>query len=282
MNKNVLRFLGLGLILMVLLFSGCSGMSKYVIKGTPEADLSAAEVYGMYPLNVLPGTMVSIKGEGFGDVPGLIYLNGQPVNEFFGWDDSTIWFRVPEEPADQIEVQVGTSIAEDFLYLAPEGSLTVRWTVDAAAVQEFADANYGDFGLDFAPEWMEPLYLKGQWVKSGESFGAKSAGWDTGSKTIMWNMPETNTWISETVFTPENQDSFKPGVMLFAFEDGDDETRNLSAFESDMAFILKQEWAAADPYGDVSSDPAVRIGDSSQFYDEKTNTIELTFPVEAE
>jgi hypothetical protein len=222
---------------------------------------------------------VSIKGEGFGDIPGLIYLNGVALDQFFGWDDSTIWFRVPEEVDEQIEVQVGTSIAEDYLYLAPEGSLTVRWVVDADALQMMADEKYGDYGLDFGPAWMYPLFLKGQWVKSGDAFGAKSAGWDTGSKTIMWNQPESNLWISETVFTPENQESYEPGIMLFAFEDGDDETRNLSPFESDIAFIIKKEWALVDPYSDVSSDPGVRVGMRSRFYDEKTNTVVLNFPV---
>ncbi len=280
MRKNVFRSAGFALLLAVLLLSSCGGMNQYVITGTPDADLSGAEVYGLYPLNVLPGTLVSIKGEGFGDTPGLIYLNGVALDRFFGWDDQTIWFRVPEEVDEQIEVQVGTSIAEDYLYLAPEGSITVRWVVDADAVQMIADNEFTTYGLDFAPAWMYPVFLKGQWVKSGDAFGAKSAGWDTGSKTIMWNQPESNIWISEAVFTPENQDSFKPGVMLFAFEDGDDETRNLSAFESDIAFVLKNQWAMNDPFGDVSSDPAVRVGANSRFYDEKTNTVVITFPVE--
>jgi hypothetical protein len=49
MNKRVARFAGAILLIAVLLLSSCGGMNKYVIKGTPEADLSGAEVYGLYP-----------------------------------------------------------------------------------------------------------------------------------------------------------------------------------------------------------------------------------------
>jgi hypothetical protein len=280
MKKNLFRASALALLIVAMLLSSCGGDRRFIVKGSAEVDLSGAEVYGLYPLNVLPGTLVSIKGEGFGSEPGLIYLNGVGLDEFYGWDDATIWFRVPEEVEEQIEVQVGTSIAEDYLYLAPEGSITLKWVVDADGVQELSDSVYEEYGLDFAPAWSYPLYVKGQWVKSGDAFGAKSAGWDTGSRTIMWNQPESNIWISETVFTPENQDSFKPGIMLFAFEDGDNETRNLSPYESDIAFIIKNQWALADSFGDVSSDPGVRVGANSGLYDEKSNTVVLNFPVE--
>ena len=259
--------LGYGILLILFVLSSCGDAAP--ITGSADADLSAAEIHALYPLTVLPGTLVSVKGSGFGDFPGLIYLNGEGLDQFFGWDDSTIWFRVPGETDEYIEVQVGRSVADDRLSLAPDGSVTLCWTVDASAVQEFADDNYDDYGLDFAPEWQYPLYVKGQWIKSAGNFGMKSDSWDTGSRTIMWNKPDSNLWISETVFTPENQESFLPRMMLFAFEDGNNATRNLSTFESDIAYILKREWASKDPHANVLTDPGASVGDHSTLLQER-------------
>jgi hypothetical protein len=275
-------FSKLFILAAVLIIASCASVDKPSLKAVADADLSASEIYGLYPLNVLPGTMVSVRGEGFGDIPGPISVGGVVVEKFFGWDDTTIWFAVPEEMPDEAEVIVGNSVSEQFLYYAPEDSLTLRVVVDADAVQLIADTMYEDYGLTEAPFWTYPLFMKGQWIKSGEAFGMKSGSWDTGSKTIMWNRPGTNIWILETVFTPENVDSFKPGIMLFAFEDGNDEERNLSPYESDTSFILKKEWAMADEWTDVSSDPGVRIRDNDMHFDEKTRTITITFPVMAQ
>ncbi|MBN2658633.1 MAG: hypothetical protein JXR86_16375 [Spirochaetales bacterium] len=282
-TRKVSFFTGLILLIGSMVFaSGAKddfSRMKAPVKGSADTDMSAAEIYSMYPLNVLPGTLVSISGDGFGDTAGIIYIDGIGIDEFYGWDNNTIWVKVPETESSEMEVQAGMSVAEDLLYRAPEGSITVRWVVDADALQAVADATFDKYKLDFAPMWKFPLHIKGEWVKSGDGFGNKSGSWDGGSRRLMWNQPETGLWISEVVFTPENMESYKPGVMKFAFEDSEDEARNIATFESDMAFILKKEWAKADPFTDISSDPAVRVGTTSRFYNERNNTIQISYPV---
>lgn len=268
------------LIATAVALAACASGGSDLIIGSPDANVGTAEISSVYPRNVMPGTLVSISGVGFGPDAGVVYINGQGFNEFYHWSDEAIFFPFPAIEGEEFEIQVGFSIAEEFIYRAPEGSITVEWVVDAAAVEEIANASYVDDGLSAAPGWTPPLYIKGQWLKSGPGFGNKSGGWDNGSRTVMLNLPGTSLWVSETVFTPENMDSFKPGIMLFAFEDGDNETRNLSPFESDIAFVLKRAWAQTDPFNDVSSDPGVRISDTNPLYDAESGRITVTFPSE--
>jgi len=269
----------LSLLITTLLFS-CASTPKVVkttIIGDSAVDLSAAEIYSVSPTVVLPGTLMSITGAGFGEDAGIINIGGVDVTTFLGWEDDVIWFRVPEGIADDAEIQVGYEYAEPYITTAPEGSITVKWIIDAAATQEMVNVKYTQYKLDKAPKWVAPLHIKGQWSKSEGTYGLKDDGWDGGSRQLMYNIPGTDTWITEAVFTPEAMNSFAKTSMKFAVEDGDDEFRNLSSFESDFAYIIKSRWAGE--LG-LSGDPAFKIDEENKNFDPETRTITVKYPIQ--
>ncbi len=278
MSKSI-KLVVISLLVSIFLFS-CASTPKVtntVITGDSAVDLSSAEIYGVNPTVVLPGTLMSITGAGFGVDAGIINIGGIDVTTYLDWQDEVIWFRVPEGMADDAEIQVGYEIAESFITKAPADSITVEWTVDAAATQEMVNVRYTQFELDEAPKWMAPLHVKGQWSKSEGTYGLQDEGWDGGSRMIMYNVPNTDTWVLESVYSPEAFESFGSSAMAFAIEDGDDEFRNLSSFESDFAFILKKKWASS--LG-LSNDPAVKINEEHRAFDPETRTIKMKYPAE--
>lgn len=268
----------LSLLLSVLLLS-CASTPKSVntvITGDAAVDLSSAEIYGVSPTIVLPGTLMSITGAGFGEDAGIINIGGVDVTTFLGWGDEVIWFRVPAGITDDAEVQVGYEIAESFISLAPADSITVEWKIDVAAIQEMVNVKYTQFDLDKAPNWTAPFHVKGQWSKSEGTYGLKDDGWDGGSRQLMFNIPGTETWITEAIFTQEAITSFAKTKLAFAIEDGDDEFRNLSSFESDFAFMIKKRWAGE--LG-LSNDPAVMIDENHADFNADTRTITVQYPL---
>lgn len=86
-------------------------------------------------------------------------------------------------------------------------------------------------------------------------------------------------WYAEVVLTPENIATFGIKLLKFAFEDGENDSRALSPFESDYTFILKRDWAKTDSYAAVILDPAVTPSKKDALFDEKTSTINLVYPV---
>lgn len=275
LNKLVV----VSLLISTLLFS-CASTPKLVyaaITGDSTVDLSSAEIYGVAPTVVLPGTLMSVTGTGFGVDAGIVNIGGVDVTTYLAWEDDVIWFKVPEGISDDAEVQVGYEIAESFITTAPEGSITVEWKLDATAIQEMFNQSYTMYGLDSAPPWTAPFHIKGQWSKSEGTYGLKDDGWDGGSRQRMYNFPGTETWIMEAVFTPEAITSFAKSNMNFAVEDGEDEFRNLSSYESDFSYMIKKAWAGALGF---SNDPAVKISEENTDFNTETRTIKLQFPVE--
>ncbi|MFP4365029.1 MAG: hypothetical protein ACLFR1_14300 [Spirochaetia bacterium] len=275
--KNI-RIAFVLLACITVLFS--CGQQEPTIEAQEGADLSGASINWLYPLNVLPGTLFLIEGEGFGEVPGEISLGGTAITEFLSWEDRAIFFRIPEDFEEEAQVTVGPAVSEETVSLAPENSITVRWTIDAEAAQETCNTRFAEFGLDNPPEFVFPLFIKGQWTKSGDSFGNYNQGWDTGSRRRMYHLPDSNIWKSECVFTPENIESFGSRAMLFAFEDDNIEDRNLSSYESDAAFILKIDFAESDRFTSVSSDPAVSVSPESPLFHSGSDTVRVEYPVE--
>ncbi|OQY36492.1 MAG: hypothetical protein B6229_09925 [Spirochaetaceae bacterium 4572_7] len=271
------KFLVVFSIIFSSLFLSCvSGPKLTELSGDINVDLSAAEIYSVNPTTVLPGTMMYIAGSGFGDIPGVINIGGIDVTTFLEWTDDVIWFRAPEGLTPDSEVQVGYEIAESFITPAPEGSITVKWILDAGKFQADANEKFTKYGLEVAPVWMAPLYIKGEWSKSAETYGLKDAGWDGGSRQNMLNVAGTDIWMSEAIFTPEAMDTFDNMAMKFAFEDGDNETRNLSPYESDIACMLKKEWAAAIG---ASGDPITRMSEENTLFDADSRSITIEFPL---
>jgi hypothetical protein len=133
-NKKAITFLALLLIAATAVFAG-GKVEERALEGSASVDLSNAEIIKIYPLNVLPNTLVAVEGEGFGSTPGVITVNGVTISTFVGWDDEAIHFRIPASAvADGALIEVGDSISEQELLEAPAGSVTVQFQVDTAKV----------------------------------------------------------------------------------------------------------------------------------------------------
>lgn len=274
----------LGVLLALIAVSlGAAGKAEDPpsLRGNGSVTIPGAEITKISPLNVLPGTLVSVEGSGFGSVPGSVRIGSLEIRDFLGWEDECVFFRIPKSglPGPS-ELKIGNAYAEDLLRPAPPGSLTVMWTVDVAALQAKADAEWqGVYNAPSRPTFTAPLYLKGQWTKSGEHYGTASTGWDTGSKVRMLKDRSGQKWYAELVLTPDNIASFGVKAMLFAFEDGNNLQRDLVPYESNIMFILKKDWAKTDYFTSVNSDPALRPGPGDKLYNKETNTIYITYPV---
>lgn len=270
------------LVLLIVILGACGGTQKKetvpTLTADPKADLSTARIDTIYPLTLMPGTLVSVSGSGFGTVPGIVKIGDLKITRFLGWSDGQIWFRLPGPIAPGAPMEIGKDMSKIGLNPAPKGSFRLIWYVDLKAAQKHINTMYKEYGLDTPATFKPPLHIKGQWKKSGSEFGNMEAGWDGGSRLLMFNIPKSSIWISECVFTPDNVKSFDEQLLLFAFEDGDSGTRNLSSFESDAAFILKKHWAQNDPYGEVDSDPGVRIADIVKQLDSKQKSYRLSYP----
>lgn len=276
---NSKKLLTILLVLSVTLVSCVStgGAPKSVeLIGDPSVELTDAEIYNVNPKVVRPGTLMSVSGAGFGENPGVINLGGVDITTYLGWSDSTIWFRVPEGIEQDAELMVGYEYAEELILTAPEDSITVKWVIDMVGTQAMVDKRYTQFDLPEPPKMTAPLHVKGQWFKGGETYGMKDEGWDGGSRQVMYNIPGTDLWEVEAVFTPEAVESYGRSMMAFAVEDGDDEFRNLSTFESDFAFIVKKKWASGMG---LSNDPAVKISEENRSFDAASRTIIVQYPI---
>ena len=241
-----------------------------------------AKIQQIYPQTVLPGTLFVVMGEGFGDTPGAVEIGDARIEQPLSWSDTAVWFRIPEGVKNGAKVKMAQAESAQAVTLAPEGSVTVRWQVDAAQAQAVANRDYTDYGLNAAPKLLLPLALKGQWVKSGDTFGNFESGWDGGSKVVMFDDPNSNFWFSECVFTPDNLKSFGESLLMFGFEDANTTDRNLSPFESDAAVTIKTSWAKHDAYPDVDTDPAVKMSKDNPAYDAAANAIVVASPLQAD
>jgi hypothetical protein len=290
-NKKAITFLALLLIAATAVFAG-GKVEERALEGSASVDLSNAEIIKIYPLNVLPNTLVAVEGEGFGSTPGVITVNGVTISTFVGWDDEAIHFRIPASAvADGALIEVGDSISEQELLEAPAGSVTVQFQVDTAKVAAATTTALREDQVarlvNNPPIFTAPLHFKGEWYKSGEYFGNREAAWDGGSKVRMVQAKNLDVWIGETVMTAENVESFllprrtdRYRPVKFAFEDGNDEERNLVEFESDWAFVLKKDFALTDTFSTVHSDPAFNPSTTdNDWYNAEDNTIYAAYPV---
>lgn len=251
------------------------------IKGSAAVEIAGAEITKVSPLNVLPGTLVSIEGVGFGAKAGSIKIGATEITEFLAWEDTCIFFRVPKSGISSAsEIRVGNAYAEDTLKPAPAGSLTVMWTVDLAALDKVVSAEWKTvYNAPAKPVFTAPMYVKGEWVKNSENYGSASSSWDGGSKVRMLKDKSGSKWYAEAVFTPDNIASFGVKAMKFAFEDGNNEERDLVPYESNISFILKKDWAKTDFFTTVNSDPALSPSTKDKLYNKDTNTIYASYPV---
>lgn len=266
----------------VSLFAAGKAEDPAVIKGSSAVEIAAAEITKVSPLNVLPGTLVSIEGLGFGNKAGSIRVGSAEITEFLSWEDTCIFFRVPKGGiSGPSEIRVGNAYAEDTLKPAPTGSLTVMWTVDLAALQKVVDAEWKTvYNAPAKPVFTSPMFVKGEWVKNGENYGSASSSWDGGSKVRMLRDKSGSKWFAEVVFTPDNISSFGVKAMKFAFEDGNNEERDLVPYESNIMFILKKDWAKTDFFTTVNSDPALSPSAKDKLYNKDANTIFVSYPVQ--
>lgn len=283
-----------------------------------SAKITKAEILAVGPLNVLPGTLVTVEGTGFGTTPTAIKVGSITVDKFVGWEDTAIFFLAPAgiKAGDVVTVGNATANKADYGFMpADADSVTVQWVIDSTGatftglsaslksqlstivstkdvvqVNKLTDKKLGN------PAFTGPMWVKGQWIKKGTDFGKFEASWDGGSRIRMVNLPGTTKWVAEAVFTPANVGSFltpqkKPKPMLFAFEDGN-YARNTSEFESDWAMGVKKDMAKATKEKNLSltqlSDPSVYLAVTSKDikpefnrrYDAAAKKVVIVFPVE--
>lgn len=248
-----------------------------VIKAEAEVVLPNVQISQVYPLAVKPGTLMSLSGMGFGNIPSVIKIGKINVSEFLSWSDNVIWFYVPEGVAENDVVNVGGVEGAFNLRIVTDSAIKVVWEIDAAKSQEMINAMYPAYELDEAPKLAFPLYLKGQWGKKNTGFADYASNWDGSTRTPMFNLPGTDIWKSECWFTEENFALFKKKMMFFALEDNNVESRKLSAFESDAAFIIKKEWGSSDDIGDSDTDPGLIVSKKYTKYNEATQIIYVNY-----
>jgi len=280
-TRKINRFmLGAIVIGVAVSLTACPTFELQTFPGHEDVDLSDAQIDSIYPEVVLPGTIFGIFGDNFGEAPGVVTMGDTQVSEFVDWRDDAIFFKVPETVSDGDGVAVGDDVYDADVIVAPEDSITVEWRVDIHGADEIAEREYEDFRLDAPPKLEPPMYIKGQWAKSGgTNMGVFDSGWDGGATVPMARAYETNVWISQTVFTPEAIASFDGEPMLFAFEDDNLEDRNLSQWESDAANVMKRYWAQNDRYEGIRSDPGVLISPENPNYDSGENLIVKEYPL---
>ncbi|AFG36404.1 hypothetical protein [Spirochaeta africana] len=280
MKLMVKGFTWASLLAAVVLVAACAtGPQDVTIQAQDGVDLSAAAVERIYPELTKPGTLFVVMGEGFGLTPAPVYIGDIEVTEFIDWSDEAIFFRTPRGVQDGDTVIVGNSVSDAGIVLAPSNSITVVWEVDFGAAQDLADQVYESYGLNEAPQFEPPFYIKGQWTKyGGTAVGTQSQTWDGGARISMANRAGTDVWFTETVFSPDAVETFGGRPMQFAFEDANTTSRRLSSFESDAALILKDYWAKNDAFTSIGSDPAVRIDTRDSGHSSRGNTIFVQFP----
>ncbi len=243
---------------LTIVFGFTAVCPAYAAVQGQDIDLASARISSVYPQVVAPGLLVSISGRGFGETPGKIQVGDIVVDQFVSWDAKTIWFRMPEGVKDGDKIKVG-DVVSDPIRLAPAGSVKVVWRVNLDKAQATVKANAVRYKAPAATALQPPLFIKGQWIKSGPKAGNFEAAWDGGNRVPMClEEPGTNIWVSEYLFTPANISTL-PGTKTihFALEDNNLKDRRLTMFESDAAFIIKKEWATDIAPGE--SDPSVKI-----------------------
>lgn len=246
--------------------------------GNTKPELRSASIDSIYPSIVIPGTLLVVTGEGFGNTPAGASIGAVEITEFLAWENNTVAFRVPEGVKSGDTVKIGKSVSPASIDLAPKGSLRVIWLVDTAKLEDVFAKSFKEYNVTEAPALGLPLYLKGQWAKTVGNVGQYDQGWAGGAKVRMVKLPGGDVWTSECVYTPEAQLTMEGKPMLFAFEDVSEGDRTISGFESDAAAMLKLEWAKADSVTDVSSDPGVMISAASKDFVAASNAIILAFP----
>lgn len=282
MYKKVWMALLLTALVGPLAFAEGVAEDPVVIKGSASVDLTSAEITRISPLVVLPGTLVGVEGSGFGTKAGVVKIGNLTITDFLGWEDGAVFFRIPSEGlTGPSELQLGTAYSEDVLTPAPAGSITIRWTVDLPKLNAVVAKDWkGVYNAPALPKFDPPLYVKGEWVKSGEIYGYSAIGsWDGGSRVRMLKDKSGTKWFAEIVLNPSSIESYGNKVMKFAFEDNNVDNRDLSAYESDYTFILKKDWAKTDQFPTINSDPGVTPSPKDKLFDAKTNTINSVYPV---
>gem|GEM_PF-5283350 len=281
-----MKIKGIALVLAMLSLAGFvygkGDVEERTVTAAAGAVPAGAEIEKVNPINVLPGTLVSVEGTGFGTAPRAIKVGGQTINTFLGWEDTAIFFRIPAAVQAGDRVQIGSATAPEAFKPAPEGSLTVQFTIDVSKVndQSFDAAQKAKLAGPIL--FARPLYVKGEWIKvNAATWGNREASWDGGSRYRMVNASATY-WIAEAVFTPQNLATFRlpngrPRPMKFAFEDGD-LTRNLVEFESDFAFALKKSFAATDTFASIHTDPALELSATFAWYSAEKKKIYAPYP----
>lgn len=283
-NKKSLFVLALGVSLVAGTWAA-GRVEENALAAQAGAAPSGAVIEKVNPINVLPGTLVSVEGSGFGTVPRAIKVGNQTISTFLGWEDTAVFFRLPAAVSDGDVVQIGNAVAPDGFKPAPAGSITVQFTIDTSKVDTTSFNADQRAKLTGPLTFQRPLFVKGEWIKTNaNSWGNREASWDGGSKYRMVQAKDPKFWIAEAVFTPANIDTFKlpsgaPRVMKFAFEDGNDTQRNLVEFESDWAFALKKGWATTDLHTTIHSDPGIELRTTYQLYNRDANKIYAVFPV---
>jgi hypothetical protein len=251
-------------------------------------SITSATITGIWPKNVLPGTVVTVEGSGFGTRPAAIQVGNLQVNAVVGWEDEAVFFRVPDSGVQaNSRVVIGNAASEDVLNPAPAGSITVRFQIDTTGVT--AEGLRDSMRPLLQPDSMTfvpPMYVKGEWIKSQNGHGNREASWDGGSRYRMVQISET-VWIAESVFTPDNLATFqfpnRPQMrpMKFAFEDGNF-TRNVVEFESDWAAALKLGFASADYLTTLHSDPGLYLStdvNENPWWNRQLGVILAQYPV---
>lgn len=275
-----------GMIVVLLALSTLAWARAKVEERTLQAQPgnvpAGAQIEKVNPLNVVPGTLIAVEGSGFGNTPRAIRVGNQTITTFIGWEDTAIFFRIPQAPQPGDRVIVGSATSPFPLQPAPEGSIRVQWTIDVSRVTDAALKPEERARLTGPLTFTPPLYIKGEWIKTNAaSYGNREAAWDGGSRYRMVNASGT-FWIAEAVFTPQNLATFRlpngrPRPMKFAFEDGN-LTRNLIEFESDWAYALKKQFAATDLFESIHSDPAIELTTEFRWFSREDNKIYAPFP----
>lgn len=257
-------------------------VEERTVRAQAGAVPASAQIEKVNPLNVVPGTLISVEGSGFGTTPRPIKVGNQTIDTFLGWEDTAIFFRIPAAVQAGDRVVVGSASAPEAFIPAPEGSIRVQWTIDVSKVTDAALSAEQKAKLTGPLRFTPPLFVKGEWIKTNAStYGNREAAWDGGSRYRMVNA-SANYWIAEAVFTPQNLATFRlpngrPRPMKFAFEDGD-LRRNLVEFESDWAFALKKQFANTDLFTSIHSDPAIELTTEFQWYSKDDKKIYAPFP----
>jgi hypothetical protein len=259
--------------------------------GTPEAssnirapetppEITNASITSVNPPVVRPGTLLRIAGSGFGSTPAPVSIGNLILSDFVSWTDNEVWLKIPETGVSGTHpVLIGNAVSPREIQSAGSGSITLKFVVDVGTFSKNMRKILTDNEVNISStgSFSSPLFLKGEFVKSGPDYGQRHPTWDNGSRIPMYQTPNGDVWMAELVLDQTALNTFQGLSMEFGVEDRGD-SGTVSDFESNFAATVNRAWAAMDNFPASMEYPTVYPSTEAPSYNAETGVLILSFP----